>query len=280
MADLASVEDQLKRINSNYRFWGRWDAKELANVLLPGETIEHCVNGIYEGGFAQMTATDQRLILIDRKPMYLTLEDIRFDMVSELDYNHRLINSTLKICTPNQTLIFKSYNRPKLRNLFNFAQRRVMEIRHYYMEQQGPQTTPQPQSLNFSGRRRVPTQQFFQQQDLQQQTQPDQQSYPQPDALMSAQPQPPSPVQSSWQPPAQPQPQQFQSDAQQQQQTTDFIPQVVQAQQQSADGHQVNAQQLGVAGIKRMLPVLNAYTRSPILSRRSGYSMNPDNRIG
>jgi hypothetical protein len=142
MADikLKQLEDQLKRIGCNFRFWGRAELRELANVLLPGEVLEHCVNGSYEGGFALLAATDQRVLLVDKKPMYLTLEDIRFDMISEIDFNHRMLNSNVFICTPNKTLRFVGYNQARLRRLFHFVQTRVAEIRqHYTMLQQGQQ---------------------------------------------------------------------------------------------------------------------------------------------
>ena len=73
MADqkFKQLEEQLKRIGSNYQFWGRSEIRELAHVLLPGEIIEHCINGYYEGGFALLAATNQRVLLVDKKPFYL-----------------------------------------------------------------------------------------------------------------------------------------------------------------------------------------------------------------
>ena len=137
MADLKlkHLEDQLKRIGCNFRFWGRAELKELANVLLPGEVVEHCVNGTYEGGFAMLAATDQRVLLIDKKPLYLTLEDIRFDMIAEVDYNHRMLNATVFIVTPSKALRFMAYNHARLRKLFHFVQTRVMEVRQHYQQQ-------------------------------------------------------------------------------------------------------------------------------------------------
>lgn len=135
MADLKDLEDQLKEIGCNFRFWGRAELKELANVLFPDEKVENCVNGQYEGGFAMLVATDQRVLLIDKKPMYLTLEDIRYDMIAEIDYNHRLMNATIFVRTPNKSLRFVAYNHARLRKLFHFAQHRVMEIRQHYQQQ-------------------------------------------------------------------------------------------------------------------------------------------------
>jgi hypothetical protein len=146
MADirLKQLEEQLKRIGCNYKYWNRAEIKELAQVLLPGETVEHCVNGTYENGFALLAATDQRVLLVDKKPMYLTLEDVRFDMIVEIDYNHRLLNANVRICTPNKELRFIAYNHARLRALFHFVQTRVAEIRQHYTMLQQNQTAPQP----------------------------------------------------------------------------------------------------------------------------------------
>jgi hypothetical protein len=146
MADtkLKELEEQLKAIGCNFRFWGRAELRELANVLLPGEVLMHCVNGSYEGGFALLAATDQRVLLVDKKPMYLTLEDVRFDMITEIDFNHRLMNANVFICTPNKSLRFVAYNHARLRKLFHYVQTRVAEIRQHYTMLQSPQQSMQP----------------------------------------------------------------------------------------------------------------------------------------
>jgi PH (Pleckstrin Homology) domain-containing protein len=129
------LEEQLKRIGCNYRWWGRAELKELAKILLPEETIAQCVNGHYEGGFAMLCVTDHRLLLIDRKPMFLTLEDIRFDMISEIDFAARLLDGSLHVITPTHKLIFTSWNQVRLRRLLDYTQQRVMEIRQHFMLQ-------------------------------------------------------------------------------------------------------------------------------------------------
>jgi hypothetical protein len=133
MVSRERVQEQLKRIGCNFRFWGRAEQDELSNVLMDSETIAQCVNGHYDGGFAMLCATDHRVLLIDKKPMnYLYVEDIRFEMISEFDYSHRLLNATVHICTPTKTLTFISWNQYQLRALLSYVQQRVVEIRQYY----------------------------------------------------------------------------------------------------------------------------------------------------
>ncbi len=136
MVTLAVIDSQLKEAGCQVRMWGRSEVRELCEILLPGETIAAAVNGQYDAGFAMLVATDFRVLMIDKKPKYLTLKDIRFDMITELDYSNRLMDSTIRIFTPNRELRFTALNSAKLRKLFTHTQHKVMEIRHHFMMQQ------------------------------------------------------------------------------------------------------------------------------------------------
>jgi hypothetical protein len=74
--------------------------------------------------------------LIDRKPMFFTLEDIRFDMISEIDFSARLMDSTVHVITPTHKLIFTAWNQVRLRRLMDYTQEKIMEIRQHFMLQQ------------------------------------------------------------------------------------------------------------------------------------------------
>jgi hypothetical protein len=137
MVDVASVEAQLKRIKFNWKAWGRAEAKELPHILHPDEKVYECVNGIYDGGFALLVSTDMRVLLIDKKPLnYLTVEDLRFDMINEIDYNHRLMGAKIRISAGSKTLQFMSFNQSRLRKLIGHVQDRMSEIKKEATEHQ------------------------------------------------------------------------------------------------------------------------------------------------
>lgn len=128
MVTKQSVEQQLKKIGFNNYGWGRTEIRELPAVLLEGEEIYECVNGLYEGGFALLVATNIRVLLIDKKPLnYLTVEDLRFDMINELDYSHRLMGARISISAGSKNLKFTSYNQPRLRKLISHVQHCMAE---------------------------------------------------------------------------------------------------------------------------------------------------------
>lgn len=140
MVSPQEVEQQLSRINVKTSGWGRREFEELPNIMLPGEEIYECVNGIYEGGFALLIATDVRVLLVDKKPLnFLTVEDMRFDMISEMDYNHRLLGAFVSISSGNKNLNFRSYNQPRLRKLIGHVQHCMAESKKkhsYHVEGQ------------------------------------------------------------------------------------------------------------------------------------------------
>jgi hypothetical protein len=130
MISKQAVEEQLKRIGCNFRFWGRSEVNELGRILMEDEIIAECVNGEYANGFAMLVTTNHRLLLVDKKPfLYLTVEDYRYEMITEFNYNHRLMNSTINIYTTNKTLTFTSWNQHRLRKLLEYIQGRVLEMR-------------------------------------------------------------------------------------------------------------------------------------------------------
>jgi hypothetical protein len=144
MVSLAQVEEQLKHVGCNFKFWGRAEIRELSNVLMPEEIIAQATNGTYEGGFAMLVVTNYRVLLIDRKPMLLTIEDIRYDMISEVDYHNRLMGATVRIFTPMRNMVFNSWSNLRLRKCLNYIQQRVMEIRQHGMVAQQVQAQFSP----------------------------------------------------------------------------------------------------------------------------------------
>jgi hypothetical protein len=148
MVSLSLVEDQLRQTGYHIGFWQRPEVRELPHILMDGETIQYAVGGRYSGGVALLCVTNHRLLLVDRKIMFLSLEDIRFDMIVELDYSSQWVNGTIHIVTPTRKLTFVSRNQDRLRALLRYAQQRVTEVRqNYYIQDQFQQQTPRRQYI-------------------------------------------------------------------------------------------------------------------------------------
>ncbi len=129
MVEYKFVVSQLNRLGLRFRFVGRAEVRELANIINPGEGIRHCAFGYYQGGSALLVATEHRLLLIDKRPFFLNLEDIRYEMINEVDFAARLLDATVHLHTGNKKLTFRSFSDIKLRNLCEFVQNQITKAR-------------------------------------------------------------------------------------------------------------------------------------------------------
>lgn len=136
MVTMKEVLSQLKQLGMRPNFWTKAEIHELPRILMPGERLKQVSMGWYNGGFALLCCTDQRVLLVDKKIFFLTLEDCRYDMIAEVMYQYRLLDATLTLTFASKTLQFKSWNQANLRHLASYIQQRVMEVRRRYDEQQ------------------------------------------------------------------------------------------------------------------------------------------------
>lgn len=157
------IDQQLYRIGFNPLSWGRTEVRELCNVMMDDEEIIECVNGEYSNGFALLVATNHRVLLVDKKPfLYLTIEDLRFEQISDFNFRNRFLTANLTICTSNKTLQFTSYNKKRLRHLVSCVQQSVVALRQrrdyeqrfgaavatrLYERQPAPEQAPEPAAL-------------------------------------------------------------------------------------------------------------------------------------
>ncbi len=130
MVSQKSVTKQLRQIGCDYALWGRTEIHELANILMDNERIMQAINGYYDGGFALLCTTNYRVLVVDKKPFLLTVEDLRYDMIAEVDYSSRILTAVLHIYTPLRTLMFTSWSMSRLRKSMSYIQQRVMELRN------------------------------------------------------------------------------------------------------------------------------------------------------
>ena len=160
------IEARLGKLGFQTSRWFRAEISELQHILMDDEQIISLVCGRYFGSFALAVATDQRLLIIDKRVFFMTIEDIRYDMISEIDFNmQQVYAANLTIYTMNKTHKFTSvkYKR-QLRELATYTQRRVWELRQMQPAADMPsaqiQTSfvPLPQLKPSAGRGQQPFQ--------------------------------------------------------------------------------------------------------------------------
>jgi hypothetical protein len=64
------------------------------------------------------------------------MEDIRYDMISDVMFNHRLLDANVNLGTMHKDITFTAYNPAKLRLMVGYIQQKVMEFRRMHDVQQ------------------------------------------------------------------------------------------------------------------------------------------------
>ena len=129
MISSKQVEQQLKTIGCHYSFWGSTEVAELANILMDDEEIAIAINGYYEGGFGLLVATNLRVLIVDKKPFVLNVEDLRYEMMTEVTYGARLLIADMHIAIPTRTIYFDSWSMTKLHAAMRYIQKHVSQAR-------------------------------------------------------------------------------------------------------------------------------------------------------
>lgn len=122
MVAMRTVDGQMRNIGHRFRIFGRSEIKELRKILHPDETIIQYTYGYYHGGSGILVATDQRLLLIDKRPFYLNLENMPFEYIKSIDFGSRMLQGTLYLQTGIKTIMFRSVSDANLRKICNFVQ--------------------------------------------------------------------------------------------------------------------------------------------------------------
>lgn len=125
------IEARLGELKFRTSRWFQSEISELQHILMEHEKIVALACGRYFGSFALLVATDQRLLLIDKRVFFMTYEDTRYDMISEIDFNSQFYSATVTVFTVNKTHKFTSIKYKKqLREITNYIQSRVAELRN------------------------------------------------------------------------------------------------------------------------------------------------------
>jgi hypothetical protein len=111
------VELQSRSLNLRFRIFGRSEIKELKNLLRAGEKVLHCAYGFYQGGTGLLVATEQRVLLIDKRPFYLNVEEMKYDSLRYVDVILKSLQASLQLRDGRKKLIFRSISDARLKGM-------------------------------------------------------------------------------------------------------------------------------------------------------------------
>jgi len=92
------------------------ETRYISQVLREGEVMLGAIYGKYEKlnlpktGRGLLIITDRRILLVDKKPLFLQYDEIKFDMVSGVQYGKALIGEAVTLNTRMGNVVMRTFN--------------------------------------------------------------------------------------------------------------------------------------------------------------------------
>lgn len=93
------VQDEIKQAGVTAYGRHKDEAKELASIIHQDEHIKGVAYGRYSNGSAMLIATDKRVIFLDKKPLFQTLDELTYDVISGIKVTQQALFSSLILFT-------------------------------------------------------------------------------------------------------------------------------------------------------------------------------------
>lgn len=111
-------------------FFSKREMAELPNLLMEGEKVLAMISGFYAAGTALLCVTSRRILLVDKKLIRLSIEDMRFESIKEVNYSHEAFMASLQFfyVGRSQQFQFKTWYKAELRAVAQLVQHKMFEI--------------------------------------------------------------------------------------------------------------------------------------------------------
>lgn len=109
-------------------FLGRAEINALPNILYEDEVIHHFASCGYPSGIAVLMTTDRRVLLVDKVPFSLIVEDVPYDCITSIDYGLGLITGWISINTFSKKLHMRRINRMRIPHIATHIQFKIREL--------------------------------------------------------------------------------------------------------------------------------------------------------
>lgn len=105
----------------------KMESRYLPKIIHENETIEAVAYGRFREGSAMLIATSLRIIFLDRKPFFTTMDELTYEMVAGVAVNNQALFSSVTLHTRVKDFTLNFVN-PKVANKFsNFIEKRRVD---------------------------------------------------------------------------------------------------------------------------------------------------------
>lgn len=128
------AEEKKKRVFAELKAAGmtkyglmRAESRELPFILHDEEHIKGIVYGRSRDGFAELVATDKRVLFVDKKPFFMKADEVTYDLVGGVTYGKVGLLSTITLHTRISHYTIRTVNFASAKRFIDFIELRCLE---------------------------------------------------------------------------------------------------------------------------------------------------------
>lgn len=137
VSDSTSLETHGQRVKRELREAGLgkielWspECRYLLRIIHLNEHIKGAVYGLKDGDLVLMVATDRRIIVLNKKPLFVDEDELGFEIVSGVSFTHAGPGSTVILHTRNRDYALRTLNGRAVRKFVDYIELECLE--QYY----------------------------------------------------------------------------------------------------------------------------------------------------
>ncbi len=127
----------------------KMEAKYLPKVIHEDESIGGVVYGRYKNGSGMLIATNKRVIFLDRKPLFVTNEEVTYDVVSGLELDVRGMLSSITLHTRVKDFVLLYVNQTCATQFKAFVEQIRLEKNGAVTQKNKEETAQEPKEEAF-----------------------------------------------------------------------------------------------------------------------------------
>lgn len=125
-----TLKKQLADLKLRGWLFGRAEIKELRRLLNPDEIVKQCAYGYYNGGSGILVATNERVLLIDKQPLYTNIEEMKYESIRGVECHQKSMQALISIHTSMKRLRFRSFSDARLKLMEDYITERALEAQN------------------------------------------------------------------------------------------------------------------------------------------------------
>lgn len=129
------ISEDLRRLGVTRYGLHRLASRYLPNVIHLDEQLGGVVYGRQEIGSVMLVATDRRVIFIDKKPLFINEDEIRYGVVSGVSFSHAGFGTTVTLHTRIRDYRIHTFNQKCAMRFVEYIEARCLENKNERKEQ-------------------------------------------------------------------------------------------------------------------------------------------------